>query len=522
MTHALRRTDGGPDEAAGQDAVFAFLADAATHGGEPVTRIDTHAAAVFLAGDTVYKVKRAVRFPFLDYSTLEKRKAACETEIAVNAPFAPQLYKEVVPIIRDANGRLAIGGHNKGDQGGPVEWALVMRRFDATQTLDHLAGAGKINAQLADALGRAVADAHAKLPDTDADAWIDYLPTIVAQNDEDLRQSPALFPPDAVKALRRDTEAALAKLRPLLAARGKAGTVRRCHGDLHLGNIALIDGKPVLFDAIEFDPLFAAGDLFYDLAFLLMDMVERDLRDQAAIVLNRYLRARRNDDDLDALATLPLFLSLRAAIRAKVTAAKRQDDKDADAARSYFALAQRVLAPPAPQLIAVGGLSGTGKSVLAAQLAAHVLPEPGAVVIRSDVERKALFGKAETEKLPPDAYGPDATARVYARVAQAAGRALRAGHSVIADAVYARAHEREAIAAVARKAGVAFHGLFLTADLSVRIARVGARKADASDADATVAQRQEGYDLGALDWAQVDAGGTPADTLRRATGTLRR
>jgi aminoglycoside phosphotransferase family enzyme/predicted kinase len=497
-----------------QDDVFAFLADAATHGGQAVTRIDTHAASVFLAGDTVYKVKRAVRFPFLDYSTLEKRKTACETEIAVNKPFALQLYKKVVPITRGAQGRLAIDG-----DGEPVEWALVMRRFDETQTLDRLAEAGKIDASLADALGRAVADAHAKLPNTAAEAWIDYLPTIIAQNDEDLRKSPALFPPDAVAVLRRGTEAALAKIHPLLVARGKAGYVRRCHGDLHLGNIALIDGKPVLFDAIEFDPMFAAGDLFYDLAFLLMDMVERGLRDEATIVLNRYLRARRNDDDLDALATLPLFMSLRAAIRAKVTAAK---GKDADAARAYFALAQRLLAPPAPQLVAVGGLSGTGKSLLAAPLAAHILPEPGAVVIRSDVERKALAGRAETDKLPPEAYGADATARVYDRIAAAAGRALRAGHSVIADAVCARADERNAIAGVAREAGVAFHGLFLTANLATRVARVGARKLDASDADAGVAKRQEDYDLGALDWAEVDAGGTPTDTLDRARKTLHR
>lgn len=500
-----------------QDEVFAFLADAATHGGEPVTRIDTHAASVFLAGDTVYKVKRAVRFPFLDYSTLEKRKAACETEIAVNQPFAPELYKKVVPITRGRDGRLAIGGDSEA-----VEWALVMRRFDETQTLDHLADTNKIDARLADALGRAVAAAHAKLPDTDAGAWIDHLPTIIAQNDEDLRKSSALFPPDDANALRRDTEAALAKIHPLLVTRGRAGYVRRCHGDLHLGNIALIDGKPVLFDAIEFDPLFAAGDLFYDLAFLLMDMVERGLRNEAGIVLNRYLYERRTGDDLDALATLPLFMSLRAAIRAKVTAAKNGGGKEADAARAYFALARRALTPPQPQLVAVGGLSGTGKSVLAAQLAAHIPPEPGAVVIRSDVERKALFGKAETEKLPPEAYQPEATARVYTRVAEAAACALRAGHSVIADAVFARQDEREAIATVAREAGVAFHGLFLTANLGVRVARVGARKLDASDADAGVARRQETYDLGALDWRQVDAGGTPSDTLRRATTTLRR
>ena len=144
------------------------------------------------------------------------------------------------------------------------------------------------------------------------------------------------------------------------------------------------------------------------------------------------------------------------------------------------------------------------------------------MVIRSDVARKALFGKAETVRLPQEADGAEATARVYARVAEAAGRALRAGHSVIADAVFAREDERDAIAAVARETGAPFHGLFLTADLSVRVARVGARKLDASDADAAVARQQDTYDLGALDWTQIDAGGTPSDTLQRAIGTLHR
>lgn len=510
-----------PDGSA-QDAVFAFLERPASHGGEPVTRIDTHAACVFLAGNTTYKVKRAVRFPFLDYSTLALRKAACEAEIAVNRPFAPELYKKVIPITRESDGRLAIDG-----SGQPVEWALVMRRFDETQTLDRLADAGKLDAALADALGRAVAQAHAKLPDTDAQAWIDHLPIIVAQNDEELRNAPELFDAIEVAALRRDTDAALARIRPLLVARGRSGQVRRCHGDLHLGNIALIDGRPVLFDAIEFDPLIAAGDIFYDLAFLLMDMVERGLRAQANIVLNRYLYARRDGDDLDALAALPLFMSLRAAIRAKVTAAKAAQDGSArdtaaatKSAQAYFALARRVLDPPPPQLVAVGGLSGTGKSVLAARLAAQILPEPGAVVIRSDVTRKALFGAGETETLPASAYSADATARVYAGVAQAAARALRAGHSVIADAVFAREEERDGIAAVAREANAPFHGLFLTADLAVRVARVGARKADASDAGPAVAKRQEDYDLGVLDWTAVDAGGTPADTLHRAGAAL--
>ena len=188
-------------------------------------------------------------------------------------------------------------------------------------------------------------------------------------------------------------------MRQLLVARERAGLVRRCHGDLHLGNIVLLDGAPVLFDAIEFDRKIATGDVLYDLAFLLMDLIERGLRPAANIVLNRYLNETRRAEDLDALAALPLFLSLRAAIRAKVTAARRPQGAEradiAQSARDYFALAGKLLAPPPPILLAVGGLSGTGKSLLARAIAADILPEPGAVVLRSDVERKAMFGIAE-------------------------------------------------------------------------------------------------------------------------------
>ena len=157
-----------PPTAPSQEAIFAFLSDPATHGGAPVKRIDTHAASVFLAGERALKVKQAVRFPFLDYSTLDKRKAACEAELEVNRPFAPELYRRVVPITRAADGTLALGG-----DGTPVEWAVEMRRFDETATLDHLADAGKLDATLADALGRAVAAAHALAPPVAAEPWID-------------------------------------------------------------------------------------------------------------------------------------------------------------------------------------------------------------------------------------------------------------------------------------------------------------------------------------------------------------
>ncbi len=290
----------------------------------------------------------------------------------------------------------------------------------------------------------------------------------------------------------------------------------------------LIDQRPVLFDAIEFDPLVASGDVLYDLAFLLMDLAERGLKDAANIVFNRYLAETARPEDLDALAALPLFLSVRAAIRAKVTAAKLEhaqaDGRAAiDAsARKYFDFARRLIAPAAPRLIAVGGLSGTGKSVLARALAPDIAPAPGAVLLRTDVERKTLFGKDEHDKLPPNAYSADVTARVYAAVADKARRAVAAGHSAVVDAVFAKPPERAAVEQCAQALGVAFHGLFLDADLATRLERVGARSRDASDADAAVALTQESYDLGALDWTRVDASGTPDETLARAKAVIAR
>ena len=502
-------------ETESQEEVFALLGDPATHGGAQVVRIDTHAASVFLAGERAYKVKRAVTFPFLDYSTVAKRKAACEAELEVNRPFAPQLYLAAVAITREARG-LALAG-----QGEPVDWAVEMRRFDENATLDRLADKGKIDAALADALARSVVAAHADAPVVEAEPWIEALADFIAQNGVAFRETPDLFDPAAAAGLTRNSLAFLDRARALLLARGKHGFVRRGHGDLHLGNIALIDGRPVPFDAIEFDPLIAAGDVLYDLAFLLMDLAERRLPDAANAVLNRYLAETRRDENLDALAALPLFMSLRAAIRAKVTAARRdqagdKQDETAKAARAYFTLACELVAPPAPALVAVGGLSGTGKSVLARRLAPHVLPVPGAVWLRSDVERKTLFGVGETERLPAEAYTVEAGARVYASLNAKAKRIIAAGHSAVIDAVFARPEERAAAAAISGR----FHGLFLTADLSTRVARVGSRRHDASDADARVAREQEAYDLGTLDWRRIDASGTPEDTLKHAKAAL--
>ena len=510
-----------------QEPVLALLGEPATYladaknGGHSVRRIDTHAASVFLAGARALKIKRAVKFPFLDFSTLEMRKAACEAELAVNRPFAPQIYRRLVAITREPGGALALDG-----RGQPVEWAVEMRRFDEALTLDHLAGQGRIDAALADTLGRIVAAGHAQAPPVAPQPWIDAIGAYIAEHDAEFGKTPALFPPAEVEALGRASRALYERIRPLLVERGRQGLIRRIHGDLHLGNIALIEGEPVLFDAIEFSPLIGSGDVLYDLAFLLMDLIERGLPQPANVVFNRYLTQTRRAEDLDALAALPFYLSMRAAIRAKVTAERRERAAPAaqaeigESARRYFDLARRAIEPPPPVLVATGGRSGTGKSALARALAAQLAPMPGAVVLRSDAERKALFGKAETERLPPHAYAAGVTAQVYALIADKARRALAAGHSAILDAVFGQPAERAEAEASAAALGVRFHGLFLEAPLVTRLARVGGRSRDASDADAAVARAQESHDLGALTWTRVDASGTPDDTLRRAQTEL--
>jgi len=506
-------------EIARQQEVFVFLAEPAAHGGAAVTRIDTHGAAVFLAGDRALKIKRAVRFPFLDYSTLDRRKAACEQELAVNQRFAPQIYRRVVAITRAPGGGLQIGG-----DGPVVEWAVEMTRFDESRTLDHLAAAGPLDLRLAAAIADTIAASHRAAPAAATAPWIASIEPILA--DDTASFAAGDFPAEQVAALDRASRAALARITPLLQRRGERGLVRWCHGDLHLANIVLIDGAPMLFDAIEFDPAFASVDVLYDLAFPLMDLLHYGQHAAAAELLNRYLGIG-DADNRNALAALPLLLSMRAAIRAKVMLARPAQEeatrrRNRHTAESYFALAAQLVAPPPPRLIAVGGLSGTGKSVLARALAGHVAPLPGAVVLRSDVARKRLFGVAETERLPPTAYAAEVTGRVYRGLAEEAAAILKQGHSVIVDAVFAQPAERAAIEAVAAAQGCGFTGLFLTADLATRVARVAGRTADASDATPEIVRQQQDYDPGAIGWAIIDASGTPEQTLARARERLPR
>lgn len=497
-----------------QREVVAFLGDPRSHGGAAVERVDTHAAMVFLAGDRAYKLKRAVRYPYLDFSSVERRRAACMAELALNRRTAPSLYLGVEPVVRRGGG-LALGDGVPEDQ--TVDWVIVMRRFPADALLERMAERGALTDDLMRALADAVATFHQTAERRTDDGGAAAMRAVVDGNLWELRESPALFPLDRVDRLAARSAAALERLAPLMEERRANGFVRHGHGDLHLRNIVLLDGRPTLFDGIEFDESLAVVDIAYDLAFLLMDLEQRGLRTHANTVLNRWLDAT---GDLDGLALLPLFLSMRAAVRAKVAAAAahlRADNGSTAGlerdAVGYLDFAIRALDPAPPRLVAVGGLSGTGKTRLALGLAPWIGPMPGAVVLRSDVLRKRLFGAADTDRLPAEAYDSAVTRRVYALLVDQARRVLAAGHAVVVDAVHARPEERAAIAAVARDSRVRFDGVWLDAPLDTRVARVASRRGDASDATAEVAKHQESYDLGAIDWLRVDAGRDAADAL---------
>ena len=498
-----------------QRDVFAFLQDPKTYGRtESVIRIDTHGAAVFLAGPDVYKVKRAVRFPFMDFSTLEKRHAVCKAELVVNRDNAPDLYLGIVPITRDGD-VLRLGG-----SGEVIEWAVHLRRFDENATFDRLATRGPFSVELIDKLAQAVVAAHRRAPLRDGCTATRTLRRLLQETVDELGVAVDVFPPEQVVTFGAALVAAFDQAEPVLLRRGELGQVRRCHGDLHLGNLVLIDDMPVLFDALEFDEAIATCDILYDLAFLLMDLCKRGLHGNANRLFNRYLSISGDEPlQIEGLAALPLFLSLRAAIRAKVIAALFRLDPTRISLRgealAYFEAAIGFLAPVPPQLIAIGGLSGTGKTTLATAIAPSLGRAPGALHLRSDVERKHRFAVAETTRLPAGAYQSDISAMVYDTLDDLAETALRIGQAAIVDATYLRLEERDAIAAVAARAGVLFLGLWLEAPVEMLVRRVKERRRDASDATGSVVVSQARQTIGILAWHRLDSSQT-LDALKAA------
>jgi aminoglycoside phosphotransferase family enzyme/predicted kinase len=428
----------------------------------------------------------------MDLSSPAKREAAIRAELVLNRRTAPELYLAVVPVTREAGGGLALGG-----SGEPVEWLLEMQRFPAEMQLDRVATRGGLTSQLLEALARTIADFHDRAEHRPDHGGSDAMREVVQGNADGLAGLvPSVFEAEPTAALAGATVAEFNRSADLLDQRRSAGAVRRCHGDLHLANIVLLRGRPVPFDCLEFSEDLASIDVLYDLAFLVMDLLERGLRPEAWRLLQAY-NDRREEDE--GLGLLPLFLSIRAAVRAKVVAYTaispshaRDRDRLIGQARAYLELARAALEPVPPVLVAIGGRSGTGKSTIAAAVAPLLGAMPGAVLLRSDIIRKRLMGHEPAERLPAGAYSPDVTRQVYRRMVERADVLLRAGRSVVCDAVYGEEVERWAIAGAAAGLEVPFRAFWLEAPEPVLEVRVTTRAGDASDADAAVVRAQRG------------------------------
>ena len=380
----------------GQDAVIKFLSDPASYGAHgDIERIDTHCSIVFLTEDHAYKLKRAIRYASLDYTTAELRQTACETEIVLNRRTAPQLYVGVRSINRGPSGGLAFGG-----EGPALDHVVVMRRFAESGLFDRMAQMGTLTPELMHALGEAVARLHLIADKTPQHGGAEAIRRVITDNDRELAKVAAELDSAAVGTLSSRARTALDALTTLLDKRRNAGKVRRCHGDLRLANICLYEGQPTLFDCIEFSDEIGCIDVLYDLTFLLMDLQLHGRGDLGNAIFNAYLDLAPESDGLRAL---PLFLALRAATRSYAlagSAGRRTDPQEAAGllafARRHIDAGIKFLAPRHPVLIVLGGDRERGRTELAPSLASLAHPAPGARILRLDAPGETTWPLAST------------------------------------------------------------------------------------------------------------------------------
>ncbi len=444
--------------------------------------IETHISHVLLTGGTAYKVKKAVTLPFLDFHTLASRRRYCEKELRINRAFAPELYLDVVPITGTTD-TPRLGGE------GPVlDYALRMREFPQDALASHALTHGAIGAQWVDDLAQGVADVHLRaavhVERGDPRGILAY----ALRNVELIERT---LPGERLQALAEWTRTFHAAIEGVLARRRSAGFVRACHGDLHLGNIATVDGVPRAFDAIEFDDDLRLIDVMSDVAFLVMDFRHRGRADLGSRFLDRYLAIT---GDYDGLAVFRFYAVYRALVRAMVACERARQGNDAQSALAeagqYVDLASQLAAPPPPALVVTHGFSGSGKTTGSQPM----LERMGAIRIRTDVERKRLHGMAATARRADDAlYRDDVTRAVYARARDLARAVLTAGFPAIVDGTFLRRWQRDLFAALADEAGAAFAIASFECDEAVLRERVAARAArgdDASDAGIAVLEAQ--------------------------------
>jgi aminoglycoside phosphotransferase family enzyme/predicted kinase len=465
-------------------------------------------------GEDVFKIKLAVNYSYLDMRSLDVRERLCRRELELNSRQLPEIYRSVVAVTRELDGSLQIDG-----SGAPVEWALHMKRFDEALVMDRIASSGNLTVELAARTGRALARYHAALEPREVMDGYTRVEEVVLELIHELGLHTDLFGVSRLKEFRKGGVQELHCRRSLIDSRAVSGYVRRCHGDLHLRNMLLWEGAPVPFDALEFDERMATTDVLYDFAFFVMDLQHRGLTAQANQAVSQYC-VYSDRKTISGLALLPLFLCCRAAIRAMTTAQAARLSAESsvmlqEEAVEYLDRSLSYLCSVDPVLVATGGLSGTGKSTLSRQMAPELPGVVGALLIRSDMERKVSAGVDENVPLPAASYTPESAHSNYQLMLAKVDMALGAGVSVMVDGTFLQAEERAAIEQCAEAKGVMFKGIWLEAPVDVLQRRVSDRVNDASDATVEIIQKQLDVDTGPVSWQRVNAEGTPAQVFER-------
>jgi len=463
------------------------------HPVDSVSLLETHISWVLLAGEYAYKIKKPVNFGFLDFSDLQLRGHFCMEEVRLNRRTAPDLYLDVVDLTGTEE-RPEFGG------AGPViEYAVRMQRFDPEQGFDRLLARHELSREHVEDLGVALADLHEAAAVAPADAkWGSSDEVIGPMRDnftdlkkylgDDGRQS-------LLDRLNSWTEERFARLKNLISERRQQGFVRECHGDVHLGNVTLVDGRATLFDCIEFSPDLRWTDVMADLAFMVMDLHEHDAGSYAWVLIDRYLA---QTGDYEGLALLDFYVVYRAMVRAKVAALGLGEDPDANQhilaiVDRYLACADRVIVARQPLLLLTCGVSGSGKSYLARSLLANC----GLIRLRSDVERKRLAGLGEYGRsesgLGDGLYGLSSTQKTYQRLLSLAEAVTNAGLPVLVDATFLNRQQRDAFRELAKTRDIPFGVLHCSAPEPVlrdRVSRRAINGNDPSEADLAVLESQ--------------------------------
>ena len=468
------------------------------HPVQPIRIIETHISIVVLTGPFAYKIKKPVDLGFLDFTTLEKRRLYCDEELRLNSRFAPEIYLDVVRISGTPE-TPRIGG-----TGEVIEYAVRMREFPQEALADRVLARGELTPQQVDALSAGVARFHSDAPrssEIDGFSTSEAVLAPALQNFAQIRMLPGQAGSMPVlEKVEAWTRREHARLREILAGRKREGLVRECHGDLHLGNIVILEGEPRAFDCIEFNPELRWIDVMNEVAFLVMDFQAAGQTDFARRFLNGYLEAM---GDYGGLRVLRYYCAYRAMVRAKVMLMRAgqqgctpEDQVSATAlVGRYLSVAASCARPSRSFVLITHGFSGSGKTTLSQPL----VELTGAIRVRSDVERKRIHGLAPKDRpgsgIAEGLYRPEATESTYRRLLDLAGIVVEAGHGVIVDATFLERRQRDRFRALAARAGVPFLIVDFTASEEILRSRILARSergADASDADLAVLEHQLG------------------------------